>query len=149
MEEILVQGNITEDLNRLGVQATRTYGDESTSYQVYEVSNEDFKKLSEDAKIRGVNDGNWRNCGWRWCEGSNQGVPDTKLLVNGKELICWAEPVKDDEEEEPYFNYYSHLLEYLCEEKGCSAFKNVCALTKDLARYNEMTMAELFQKYQG
>ncbi|MGE1025841.1 hypothetical protein ACQGS6_17980 [Bacillus sp. GMs2/2] len=49
MEEILVQGNITEDLKRLGVNAKRTYGDENTSYQVYEVSEEDFQKLSDDA----------------------------------------------------------------------------------------------------
>ncbi|WP_196473273.1 hypothetical protein [Bacillus sp. SRB1LM] len=44
-----MQGNITEDLKRLGVNAKRTYGDENTSYQVYEVSEEDFQKLSDDA----------------------------------------------------------------------------------------------------
>ncbi|KLA35505.1 hypothetical protein B4080_5918 [Bacillus cereus] len=149
MEEILVQGNITEDLKRLGINATRTYGDETTSYQVYEVSDEDFKVLSDDASKRDTDDGHWQNCGWRWCEGSNQGKPNDVLLVNNKDLHCWAEPVEDDQEEEPYFNEYMHLLEYLEMEKGCSSFKNVCALAKDLAKYNNMTMAELFRKYQG
>ncbi|BCC54934.1 hypothetical protein BCJMU07_4284 [Bacillus cereus] len=149
MEEILVQGNITEDLKRLGVNATRTYGDETTSYQVYEVSDEDFKILSDDASKRDTDDGHWESGGWRWCEGSNQGKPNDILLVNNKDLHCWAEPVEDDQEEKPYFNEYIHLLEYLEMEKGCSSFKNVCALAKDLAKYNNMTMAELFRKYQG
>ena len=149
MEEILVQGNITEDLKRLGVEATCTYGYEETLYQVYEVSDEDFKKMSDDASTRSMDDGNWKAGGWRWCEGSNQGEPNATLIVKGEELRCRAEPVEDDEEEEPYYSDYIDLLEYLEMEKGCSSFKNVCALAKDLAKYNNMTMSELFRKYQG
>ncbi len=148
MEEILVQGNITEDLKRLGVNATRTYGDETTSYQVYEVSDEDFKILSDDVSKRDTDDGHWESGGWRWCEGSNQGIPNVTITVNNQRLFCWAEVVNDGEG--PYFNgWHVNLLEYLDIEKGCTSFKNVCALTKDLAKHNNMTMAELFRKYQG
>lgn len=139
MEEILVQGFITEDLKRLGVNAKRTYGDENTLYQIYEVSDKDFKKLSDEPDIADT----WKSGGWRWCLGSNQGDPDTERVVNNKKLLCWKEDTiwGDDG--------YKDLLTYLCDEIGCSAFSNVCALTKDLAKYNNMTMAELFKKYQG
>ncbi|MGN4782526.1 hypothetical protein [Bacillus cereus] len=148
MEEILVQGNITEDLKRLGINAKRTYGDENTSYQVYEVSDEDFQKLSDDADNRDADDGHWKNGGWRWDTGSNQPIPTDKAEVNHQELVCWVETINDDEE--TYRNdWYVDLLEYLDVGVGCTAFRNVCAVTKDLAKYNNMSMAELFKKYQG
>lgn len=154
MEEILVQGNITEDLKRLGVNATRTYGDETTSYQVYEVSDEDFQKLSEDASKRNTDDDHWKNCGWRWAEGSNLGRPDTFVTVNQQQLFGWAEEdiyeeYEHEEEEDNRTYTYMKLLSYLEETVGCTAFRNVCAVTKDLAKYNNITLGELFQKYQG
>ena len=42
-----------------------------------------------------------------------------------------------------------NLLSYLCDEVGASTFKNVCALTIDLAKYNNMKLSELFEIYQG
>ncbi|PFF63359.1 hypothetical protein [Bacillus thuringiensis] len=138
MEEILVQGNIIEDLKRLGINATRTYGDENTSYQVYEVSDEDFKKLSDEPDTAGT----WKNGGWRWATGSNLSKPDTFVKVNQNMLFGWI----DEESYEPYV--YRNLLTYL-EEVGCTSFKNVCAVTKDLATYNAITLGELFQSYQG
>lgn len=139
MKEILVQGNITEDLKRLGVIALRTYGNETTAYQVYTVSDEDFKKLSDEPNAADT----WKNGGWRWCEGSNLSKPDTFVKVNQKMLFGWV----DEESYEPYV--YRNLLTYLEEEVGCTSFKNVCAVTKDLARYNAITLGELFQEYQG
>ncbi len=68
--------------------------------------------------------------------------------VNHQELVCWVETLNDGEE--TYRNdWHVNLLEYLEIEMDCSSFKNVCAVTKDLAKYNNMTMADLFQKYQG
>lgn len=43
---------------------------------------------------------------------------------------------------------YESLLEYLCENIGASQPRNVCALAVDLAKYNNMTMGELFTKYE-
>ncbi|PFN12763.1 hypothetical protein [Bacillus cereus] len=148
MEEILVQGNIAEDLKRLGVNATRTYGNEETYYQVYELSDKEFEKLSVLCMNEDDNDEHWKNGGWRWCKGSNQPIPTEKAEVNHQELVCWVETLNDGED--TYRNdWHVNLLEYLDIEMGCSSFKNVCAVTKDLAKYNNMTMTELFQKYQG
>lgn len=44
---------------------------------------------------------------------------------------------------------YSDLLTYFCEEIGASTEKNVCALAVDLAKQNNLTLAELFKKYLG
>ncbi|PDZ03910.1 hypothetical protein COE20_10785 [Bacillus cereus] len=148
MEEILVQGNIAEDLKRLGVNATRTYGNEETYYQVYELSDKEFEKLSVLCMNEDDNDEHWKNGGWRWCKGSNQPIPTEKAEVNHQELVCWVETLNDGED--TYRNdLHVNLLEYLDIEMGCSSFKNVCSVTKDLAKYNNMTMTELFQKYQG
>lgn len=150
MKEILVQGNITEDLKRLGVNATRTYGDETTLYQVYEVSDEDFQKLSDEPDTTDT----WKNGGWRWVDGSNLSKPDTFVTVNQQQLFGWPEEdiyeeYEDEEEEDSRSYTYVNLLSYLEETVGCTAFRNVCAVTKDLAKYNNITLGELFQKYQG
>ncbi|MGE6504361.1 hypothetical protein ACQKF0_29450 [Bacillus wiedmannii] len=148
MEEILVQGNVTEDLKRLGVNATRTYGSEETYYQVYELSDKEFEKLYAQCMNEDDNDEHWQNGGWRWNTGSNKPIPTDKAEVNHKELVCWVEKINDDEE--TYRNdWFVDLLEYLDVGVGCTAFRNVCAVTKDLAKYNNMSMAELFKKYQG
>jgi hypothetical protein len=145
MEEILVCGSILEDLARLGIKADGVYISATSNYSVYQLSNEDFDILYNDKDA----EENYKDGGWRWCEGSNQGEPNATLIVNNKKLRCWAEHVEDEEAEEPYYRDYLNLREYLSEEKGCSSFKNVCALAKDLAKYNDMTMAALFHKYQG
>ena len=44
---------------------------------------------------------------------------------------------------------YKDLLEYFCEELGASTEKNVCALAVDLAKYNGLTLSELFKIYGG
>lgn len=44
---------------------------------------------------------------------------------------------------------YVNLSEYLCDCIGASTGKNVCACVTDLAKYNDMTIAELFDKYEG
>lgn len=144
MVEILVQGNIEEDLKRLGIKATRTYGNEYTDYQVYELSKEEYEKLSNDADERDIEDGFWLHGGWRWAEGSNMGNPNTRMTVRGEELVCWEKEWNGMQEDE-----YKDLLTYLCNEIGASAFRNVCALAVDLAKWNNMTMAQLFEKYQG
>ena len=44
---------------------------------------------------------------------------------------------------------YDTLTEYMCNEIGASTEKNVCALAVDLARANGLTMARLFEIYEG
>lgn len=153
MKEILVGGNPIKDFKRLGVDATLTYGNDKTDYKVYEVTDESFKILCEDALNEEVA-GEWENCGWRYAEGSNLDEPTEIVSVNGKDLKCWfkydEEELKELEKGEKYFiPSYPNLLEYFVIEMGCALFKNVCALAKDLAKYNNMKMSELFKVYQG
>lgn len=148
MIEILTCGNVEKEFNKLGVEFRQTYKSEECG--VCEVTEEEFKILCDDAER---DDEEWKEGGWNYCKGSNQGKTNNVLKVNGKELKCWYEPDEDELEElEEGEDYYrpepSDLLEYLCDIMGCSAFKNVCALTKDLAKYNDIKLSELFEKYQ-
>ncbi len=154
-----------------GIKYTRTYSkkcnpkkDYDPHYEVYEISQGDMKRLEEVFELPY---GSW----WRWCKGSNLGTPFDFFTINGKELIAWGGPRRDDlidwwdrepdEEKEAYhysFREYEEgimphkfetLTEYMCEEIGASTEKNVCALAVDLARANGLTMAQLFQIYEG
>lgn len=119
-------------------------------YEVWEVSDELFEKMcnmTEEEFIGIVDDGAW----WRSSEGSNLGYPDEITVVNGSELICWSK-------ERVYPSYdsipkemldYENLSDYLCNCIRVSQPRNVCACAMDIAKYNDMTMGELFEKYEG
>jgi hypothetical protein len=99
------------------------------------------------------------------------GTPFDFFTVNGKELIAWDGCKREDlvlewaeisfeekakynhsirkYEEEVYPRTYKSLLTYMCDEVGASVERNVCALAVDLARANGMTMAKLFETYEG
>jgi hypothetical protein len=133
-------------------------------YEVYEISQNDLKKLEEVFELPY---GAW----WRYARGCNLGTPFDFFTVNGKELIAWGgrkrDDLRDDWDEEPdeekaayhysfkeyeetnYPYKYETLTEYMCEEIGASMESNVCALAVDLARANGLTMAKLFELYEG
>lgn len=156
MKELLIVGEVEKEFNKLGVEYRETYKGEENGvvydeYRVCEVTEEEFKILCDDAVL---NNEEWEEGGWRYSEGSNQGETNNILKVNGEEFKCWYEPDEDELEElEEGEDYYrpepSNLLEYLFDVMGCSAFRNVCALTKDLSKYNKIKLSELFKKYQG
>lgn len=156
MEEILVMGKVKRDFKRLGIEFRQTYN--GTDYGVCEVTEEELKILCyEPDDVLGV----WEEGGWRYCKGSNQDKPTQKVLIMNKEIIAWYDDTNDFDSEEEKQEYlrehndvmplekFHDLLQYLCEEMGCSQPRNVCALTKDLAEYNNMKLSELFEKYQG
>ena len=110
-------------------------------YEVWEVSDELHNKMcgmSEEEFIEIAGEDAW----WRSSEGSVLGVPDTEFEVKGEDMLGWN---RWDREQKKY----SDLSEYLCECVGASTGKNVCACAMDLAKYNDMTMGELFEKYEG
>ena len=110
-------------------------------YEVWEVSDELHKKMcdmSEEDFVEIAGEDAW----WRSSEGSVLGVPDTEFEVKGEDMLGWN---RWDREQKKY----SNLSEYLCECVGASTGKNVCACAMDLAKYNDMTMGELFEKYEG
>ena len=141
------------------------------NFEVYEISDEDYEKLSnisDEVWDSIANDFSW----WRGAKGSNMGIPNEIFTINGKEIIAWDNVAKiidlecnwykmTDEEHEEWDNdlyeyleaycpiYYNDLLEYFCEVLGASTERNVCALATDLAKYNNMTIGELFSIYGG
>lgn len=110
-------------------------------YEVWEVSDELFVKIcdmSEEVFVEIAGEDAW----WRNSDGSILGVPDTKFTINGEDMIGWN--TKGE-----YENFqYANLSGYLCYGVGASQPKNVCACAMDLAKYNNMSMGELFEKYE-
>ena len=154
-----------------GISYTKTYSkrcnpkkEYDTHYEVYEISPSDMKKLEEVFEIPF---GSW----WRYAKGCNLGTPFDVFTINGKELIAWGGSRRDDlrdlwekesDEEKAAYNYsfgayekdtmpykYETLTEYMCDEIGASMESNVCALAVDLARANGLSMAKLFELYEG
>lgn len=110
-------------------------------YEVWKVSDSLFKRMcdmSEEEFVELAGEDAW----WRSAKGSNLGFPDTKFKVNGEMLLGWNRWDKKRKK-------YEDLSDYLCSCVGASTGKNVCACAVDLAKYNNMSMAELFKKYEG
>lgn len=123
----------------------------------YDVGNKEWEQIApEDA---------W----WRYAKGSNQGMVNEEFYINEKPILAWRHEYKVDElkemwdelpeeERDEYKDftdycefwlpkYYNNILEYFCEELGASTENNVCALVTDLAKYNHMTIADIFRIY--
>lgn len=167
MAEILGGGGLHKAFKELGIKATRTYRrSEKPYYEVWELSKDDLKKL--EYAVEWNDEWGW----WRYAKGSNMGTPFDFFTVNGKELIAWENSYKRDDlrddwndepdEEKAAYHYsfkeyaevhcphtYNTLLDYIAEELHASTGTNVCALAVDLARANGMTMAKLFETYEG
>ena len=166
MAEILGGNGLHKAFKELGIKATRTYRrSEKPHYEVWELSKDDLKKLEYATE--------WKDeWGWyRYAKGSNMGTACDFFTVNGKELIAWGGYKREDlilewaaesDEEKAAYHYsfkeyektmcpseYENLLSYMGEELGASVERNVCALAVDLARANGMSMARLFEVYEG
>lgn len=112
-------------------------------YEVWKISDELHKKMcdmSEEKFVKLAGEDAW----WRSSTGSVLGVPDTEFDVNSNNLVAWDSPIYESKKG----NRYENLSDYLCNCVGVSQPKNVCACAMDLAKYNDMAMAELFEKYE-
>lgn len=120
-------------------------------YEVWEVSDELFIQMcnmSEDEFIRLAGENAW----WRSSEGSNLGIVNTTVYINGNEMLGWLGNLWDDEEDDDGDTieiFSKSLTNYLCDVVGASQPKNICACAMDLAKYNNMTMGQLFTKYEN
>lgn len=152
MKEIL-GGELDKAFEELGMNAKKAY--ETKGYQVWKISDEDFEKICSMKKEDWKDNWGW----WRSVEGSNMGSVNARYNINHRYIQAWdgysrvelIEESKTLQISDRYWNErkYNDLLEYFCDEIGASQPKNVCALAFDLAAQNNMTMAELFTKYQG
>ena len=72
------------------------------------------------------------------------------FTVNGIGMIGWKNKTwQDDDKEYDNCTNYSDLSEYLMQHVGVSEPKYICACAVDLAKYNDMTLGELFENYEG
>lgn len=169
MKEILAE-NLKPFFDNTHLAGTCTY--KGKIYEVWEVSDQVFDimdEMGEEEFVKACPEGMWR-----YSSGSIFGTPCVDYEINGNKIIAWDDRreryIEDCFEcplslysykgerckrtEEDYLECfgerkYKSLLEYLCEEMSCSAPRNVCALSKDLAKYNGITLGELFRKYEG
>ena len=120
-------------------------------YEVWNISDELFDRMcnmteEEFVKLSGRVDA-W----WRSSNGSNLNWHEKgEFIVNNKTMIGWKnKPWQDDDKEYNNRKNYTDLSEYLCEHIGASLPRNVVACAIDLAKYNNMTLGELFKNYEG
>ena len=138
--------------------------------EVWHLTDSQFKLIEDITDEEFVNMAD-EGCWWRSSEGSIMGIPNATFKINKKEILAWINySMIDDlrreyeelsfEENSEYKNVddyistwhsleYNDLLEYYSKEFGVSTERNVCALSVDLAKYNNMTLAELFYQYGG
>ena len=108
-------------------------------YEVWEVSDELYKRMcdmseEEFIELAGVDVGGRRSIN------KILGVPDPRFTITGEDMIGWNTKCE-------YENFqYANLSDYLCYGVGASQPKNVCACAMDMAKYNNMSMGELFEK---
>ena len=172
MIEILAQNIENLFTENTGIKGIRTYGP-GDLYDVYEVSDADFEKInamSEEEFEKICPDGMWR-----YAKGSIMPAPDATYTINGVEILAWdgatrqsyyndyCRDCSDRVESEEILGrncmgndedickclgdrIYPSLIAYFVGEMHLSQPKNVCALSVDLARYNNMKMSELFNK---
>lgn len=142
MKEILAN-NLTDFFDSVNIEAKRTYKGER--YEVWELSDVDYEKIcdmtEEEFNELAGNEDSW----WRYATGSVLMYPKDKIKINNQDIIAWKDSIYKNKERREY----SSLLEYFCEHLGVSLPRNIVACATDLAKYNNMTMGELFMKYEG
>lgn len=163
---------MSNPLSDMNINATLAYSG-CTGYwynfEVWQMSDDDYEKLCavSDAKW---DDDKYVDSWWRGADGSNMGTVNYEFTIRGKKIDAWYNEYTDDylierwdrldKEEKLEYGFdkldyinawhqteYEDLLEYFCEELHASTERNVCALVTDMARQNEITVAELFRQY--
>ena len=109
--------------------------DDEVFDMISDMSNEKFVKLAgEDA---------W----WRSSTGSVlYSLDKGEVLINNRKMIAWIENTGEERISED--KEFDSLSEYLCCFVGVSMPRNVVACAMDLAKFNNMTMGQLFSKYE-
>ena len=145
MKMEILAGEMENYFRRTGIKARKTW--EGEGYQIWEMDKEEFEKLvATEDKSYEINE--W----WRQAYGSNAGGVNAEYVINGKKIKAWDGNWRDDlleGEEEMFGREYESLTQYFCKEMGCGQPSNIAALAADIAKQNRITLAELFEKYEG
>ena len=146
MKEIL-GGNLKRFFDTIDSKCSNsdiTYAGDT--YEVWSITDELFDKIcdmTEEEFVKLAGEDAW----WRYSEGSNLGTPDITVYIKGREMRGWNKLWADEMED--WELHRESLSDYLCNCVGASQPRNVCACAMDLAKYNNMSMGELFTKYEG
>lgn len=140
-------GNMSQFFENSGFSGKCTYKStdrNGVEREIWEISNEVLEAMSEmmeEEFLAIAGDDAW----WRYAKGSNMGIPFESFTINGKKVRGW-----DAKKNMGYKSRrtYESLLDYFCNNIGASQPRNVCALAVDLAKYNGMTMGQLFTELQ-
>lgn len=115
-------------------------------YEVWEVPDklfEDISNMSEEDFVKFAGEDAW----WRSSNGSVlYSLDKGEITINNQKMIGWIRKPWDGEISKD-INYQS-LTEYLCEFIGASMPRSVVACAIDLAKFNHLTIGELFKKYE-
>ena len=84
---------------------------------------------------------------WRSSSGSVlYSLDKGEVTINNQKMIGWIRKPWNEEISKDI--KYQSLSEYLCEFIGASMPRSVVACAIDLAKFNHLTMGELFKKYE-
>ena len=118
----------------------------SNRYEVWLMDDEIFDMIadmSEEKFVKFAGEDAW----WRSSNGSVlYSLDKGEVTINNQKMIGWIRKPWNEEISKD-INYQS-LSEYLCEFIGASMPRNVVACAMDLAKFNHLTMGELFKKYE-
>jgi len=166
-QEKMAVCNLTEEEFKALLEDVKIYSFKHDSYVVGA-----YEKLSKFKKeqVSQYPEEAWIDTGWRYSKGCILGSTDYPLVVNGQKmngfephnLEDYEEMLKEEQERikdetgkdvdigdiDLPVNEYSHLLQYLCDEVRVSTETNVTACCVSLARGNNLTLGQLFEKYQ-
>ena len=175
MIEILTGTKFENAVKELNLTANKTYKNDNLGYEIWEISDESLDKINtmpnEDWKDEEYG---W----YRYSTGSNIEEEDIRtIIINEKPIRAWINDVEfedyleyayedaeeaydmgdidhfpTDEEFKEIFvkerSKYKNLTDYLCDMLGVSQVHNTLHITIDLAKLNNMTLAELWSNYQ-
>ena len=118
----------------------------SNRYEVWLMDDEIFdmiSDMSEERFVKLAGEDAW----WRSSTGSVLYLLDKgEVSINNQKMIAWIENTGEERISED--KEFDSLSEYLCCFVGASMPRNVVACAMDLAKFNNMTMGQLFSKYE-
>ena len=136
MAELFGGGGLHRAFKALNIEAKRTYkSSHEPYYEVWELNKKDIRVLEEIMEWQ--SDWGW----WRSAKGSNMGTPVEFFTINGQFMIGWETQDGNDT--------YDSLMDYFHKGLSVGMESNICALAVDLARVNGVSMARLFEVYEG
>lgn len=159
MKEVCAGDGFENAVKDLGLKATRTFAGDA--YEVWELDDDSFARLED------TSDDDWNDdWGWVcWADGCN--LEDHELFslfkVGKYKIRAWFSEARlndyidlwseDDDEEDSaelrkefFSQRFSGLCDYCSRMWGASMERNVTAITAGLAKLNNMTLSELWQK---